>query len=109
MHVIAVLNQKGGAGKTTIATHLARALQIGGADALLIDSDPGQRPRLGGRAGGSTGFRGRAGQANDRTRSKEHRAHRFGRDRRSAASGRPRRICDQGRELHPDPGAAFVL
>lgn len=40
MHVIAVLNQKGGAGKTTIATHLARALQLGGADVLLIDSDP---------------------------------------------------------------------
>lgn len=40
MHVIAVLNQKGGAGKTTIATHLARALQIGGADVLLVDSDP---------------------------------------------------------------------
>lgn len=40
MHVIAVLNQKGGAGKTTIATHLARALQIGGADVLLINSDP---------------------------------------------------------------------
>ena len=38
VHVIAVLNQKGGAGKTTIATHLARALQIGGADVLLIDS-----------------------------------------------------------------------
>lgn len=40
MQVIAVLNQKGGAGKTTIATHLARALQLGGADVLLIDSDP---------------------------------------------------------------------
>ena len=40
MHDIAVLNQKGGAGKTTIATHLARALQIGGADVLLVDSDP---------------------------------------------------------------------
>ncbi len=40
MYVIAVLNQKGGAGKTTIATHLARALQFGGADVLLIDSDP---------------------------------------------------------------------
>lgn len=40
MKVIAVLNQKGGAGKTTIATHLARALQIAGADVLLVDSDP---------------------------------------------------------------------
>lgn len=40
MHVIAVLNQKGGAGKTTIATHLARALQLDGADVLLVDSDP---------------------------------------------------------------------
>jgi len=40
MHVIAVLNQKGGSGKTTIATHLARALQMDGADVLLVDSDP---------------------------------------------------------------------
>ncbi|MCB5946003.1 ParA family partition ATPase [Acidocella sp. KAb 2-4] len=40
MKVIAVLNQKGGSGKTTIATHLARALQIAGADVLLVDSDP---------------------------------------------------------------------
>ena len=40
MQVIAVLNQKGGAGKTTIATHLARALQLAGADVLLVDSDP---------------------------------------------------------------------
>ena len=40
MHVIAVLNQKGGSGKTTIATHLARALQLDGDGVLLIDSDP---------------------------------------------------------------------
>jgi len=40
MKVIAVLNQKGGSGKTTIATHLARALQLSGADVLLVDSDP---------------------------------------------------------------------
>lgn len=30
----------GGAGKTTIATHLVRALQLAGADVLLVDSDP---------------------------------------------------------------------
>jgi len=40
MKVIAVLNQKGGSGKTTIATHLARALQLDGSDVLLVDSDP---------------------------------------------------------------------
>lgn len=40
MLVLAVLNQKGGSGKTTLATTLARALQLGGADVLLVDSDP---------------------------------------------------------------------
>lgn len=40
MDVIAVLNQKGGAGKTTIATHLARAYQLGGEHTILVDSDP---------------------------------------------------------------------
>ncbi|WP_429211488.1 ParA family partition ATPase [Aeromonas veronii] len=40
MITISVLNQKGGSGKTTIATHLVRAFQIMGGDVLLIDSDP---------------------------------------------------------------------
>ena len=40
MPVIAVLNQKGGSGKTTIATHLARAFQLAGNTVILIDSDP---------------------------------------------------------------------
>ncbi|SIO30311.1 ParA family partition ATPase [Agromyces cerinus] len=40
MEIIAVLNQKGGAGKTTIATHLSRALQSLGSDVVLVDSDP---------------------------------------------------------------------
>lgn len=40
MKVISVLNQKGGAGKTTISTNLARALQLKGKSVILIDSDP---------------------------------------------------------------------
>jgi chromosome partitioning protein len=38
--IIAILNQKGGAGKTTLSTNLARALQLGGDRVLLVDSDP---------------------------------------------------------------------
>lgn len=40
MDVLAILNQKGGAGKTTIATHLARAAQLAGRETILVDSDP---------------------------------------------------------------------
>ena len=38
--IVAVLNQKGGAGKTTIATNLAHALQMDSHKVLLVDSDP---------------------------------------------------------------------
>ncbi|MEG7523602.1 MAG: AAA family ATPase, partial [Chromatiales bacterium] len=38
--IISVLNQKGGAGKTTLATSLARALQLAGKSVLLVDADP---------------------------------------------------------------------
>lgn len=40
MKTIAVLNQKGGSTKTTIATHIASALMRAGYDVLLVDSDP---------------------------------------------------------------------
>jgi chromosome partitioning protein len=39
-NVIAVLNQKGGSGKTTVAIHIARALQLGGESVALLDTDP---------------------------------------------------------------------
>jgi chromosome partitioning protein len=38
--VVAILGQKGGAGKTTLATHLARSLVLSGRRALLVDTDP---------------------------------------------------------------------
>lgn len=40
MPVIAIISQKGGAGKTTLAIHLAAAAQDAGRVALIIDTDP---------------------------------------------------------------------
>lgn len=40
MKVVSVLNQKGGSGKTTVATHIARCFQLDGSSVILIDSDP---------------------------------------------------------------------
>jgi len=39
MKVVAILNEKGGCGKTTIATNLARGLQLEGLDVMIVDSD----------------------------------------------------------------------
>lgn len=38
--IIGVLNQKGGAGKTTLSTSLAHSLKLRGLSVLLIDADP---------------------------------------------------------------------
>ena len=40
MPIIAVCNQKGGCGKTTIAINLARAFVADGSAVLLLDMDP---------------------------------------------------------------------
>jgi len=40
MPTIAIISQKGGAGKTTLAIHLAAAAQDAGTIALIVDTDP---------------------------------------------------------------------
>lgn len=40
MPTIAIISQKGGSGKTTLALHLAAAAQAAGIEAVLIDTDP---------------------------------------------------------------------
>lgn len=38
--IVALLNQKGGVGKTTLATHIAGELAMRGLHVILLDADP---------------------------------------------------------------------
>ena len=40
MKVVAILSEKGGVGKTTLAVRLAVAAQLAGLDTAIIDLDP---------------------------------------------------------------------
>ena len=40
MKIVAIISQKGGAGKTTLALHLAAAAEAAGLSSVVVDLDP---------------------------------------------------------------------
>jgi chromosome partitioning protein len=53
MQVLSILSEKGGSGKTTIATNLATAFHLSGTETLLVDADPQGTARDWGAASGA--------------------------------------------------------
>ena len=47
MHTVAIISRKGGAGKTTIAVHLAAAAEQAGRRTAILDLDQQHRPPAG--------------------------------------------------------------
>lgn len=64
MTCIAVVNLKGGAGKTTLAVHLARGLEITGHSVAILDTDPQHSALDWHAAGDGTGIEVIEGQQN---------------------------------------------
>ncbi|KAG1591993.1 hypothetical protein G6F46_014545 [Rhizopus delemar] len=82
--IFAFLNQKGGVGKTTLATHIAGELALRGLHVILLDADPQGSARAGAPR-----------------RSRHH--------RRPAAHRRPRALRATRGRARADPGAAQPL
>lgn len=66
MQIIVIAAQKGGAGKTTLALHLAVEYQRAGKSVALIDTDPQRSAEMWGAAGRAGHNRGRGARRGNR-------------------------------------------